>query len=394
MKKFIALLTVVAMCVGILAACGGSGGSTPAPAGSGSAAGSSAAPAAPASGDLKVGIVVYDDSCQWAKDIIGCVKVLADELGVQIDTAIGGTDPEAEIAVIQDFGAAGYNGVLNLHPGTIMPAMMEICEQYGMYMATSNDPASGGNNKESESAKNYAEYADSEYWAGEVWEDETAVATDIVEDMIAKGAKKFALHGFPIGLSGQMDLRLQAAQAAIEKHKADGVEIVAEGLDFDKAGAAKNIVDQHPEVEAIFSSVETISTVYQPLNDAGLAQKVLLNCYDPSEGAMEAFEDGTINYLVTGACADAMISFILLYNAMTGHKMTQDDGSAASINMTYLVCKSPEEYQEVLDHCSENNPPYTFEELSPFIGEGASYNDLKAFAEKFSLKDIEERLGK
>lgn len=377
MKKIIALITVLAMCVGILAACGGSEGAAP--------AGSGAAPAAGTGDKLKVRVVVYDDSCLWAKDILGCVGSLADELGVTIDPVIGGTDPEAEIAAIQDSGAAGYNGILCLHPGTIMPAMMDICEQYGMYFATSNDPASGN--------ANYAEYCDSEYWAGEVWEDEKVVAKEIVEDMISQGAKKFALHGFPFGLSTQMDLRLEAAKETIEEHKGEGVEIVAEGLDFDKAGAAKNIVDQHPEVEAIFSSVETISTVYQPLNDAGLAGKVLLNCYDPSEGGLEAMQDGTINYTVTGACADSMIAFILLYNAMTGHKMTQDDGSAASINMKYLVAKTADEYQEIIDHCSAANPPYTFDELSPFIGEGADYNALKVFAENFSLDDIKARQG-
>ncbi|MDO4733953.1 MAG: hypothetical protein Q4A51_01700, partial [Lachnospiraceae bacterium] len=80
MKKIIALITVVAMCIGILAACGSDGA---APAGSGGAA--------PADGKLKVGIILYDDSGQWAKEIIASVKVLADALGVEIDTAIGGT---------------------------------------------------------------------------------------------------------------------------------------------------------------------------------------------------------------------------------------------------------------------------------------------------------------
>lgn len=255
MKKIIALITVVAMCVGILAACG-SGGA--APAGSGSAA--------PADGKLKVGIILYDDSCQWAKDIIASVKVLADALDVEIETAIGGTDPSVTKEDVQNFAAAGYNGILNLHPGTIMPELVDICEDYGMYIATSNDPISTNPNS------GYEEIKDNPYFAGEVWEDETKTATEIADDMIAKGAKKVALHGFPEGLASQMDQRLIAARAAFEK--ADGVEIVAEGLDFDKAGAAKNIVDQHPEVDAIFSSVETVSTVYQPLNDAGLFHSV------------------------------------------------------------------------------------------------------------------------
>ena len=378
MKKLIALITVVAMCVGILAACGGGG---TAPAGSGSGA----APAPSADGKLKVGIILYDDSCQWAKNIVASVKVLADELGVEIETAIGGTDPSVTKEDVQNFAAAGYNGILNLHPGTIMPELVDICEQYGMYIATSNDPISTNPNS------GYDEIKDNPYFAGEVWEDESKTATEIADDMIAKGAKKVALHGFPEGLASQMDQRLIAARAAFEN--ADGVEIVAEGLDFDKAGAAKNIVDQHPEVDAIFSSVETVSTVYQPLNDAGLANKVILNCYDPSEGTLEAMQDGTINYVVSGTCADSMIAFILLYNAMTGNRMTNDDGSSPSIQMSYLISKSPEEYEEARALCSDEHPPFTYEELKPFIGADASLADLTAFAQKFSLEDLKTRFG-
>ena len=191
MKKIIALITVLAMCVGILAACGSSGGDVQ-PAGSGGAT-----PAA-ADGQLKVGIILYDDSGQWAKDIVASVKVLADKLGVKIETAIGGTDPSVTKEDVQNFGAAGYNGILNLHPGTIMPELVDICEQYGMYIATSNDPISTRENT------GYDEIKDNPYFAGEVWEDETVTASAIAQDMVDKGVKTVALHGFPFGLSSQI----------------------------------------------------------------------------------------------------------------------------------------------------------------------------------------------
>ena len=334
----------------------------------------------------KVGVILYDTSSQWALDIMGCLESIGDELGITFETALGGTDPEETIAAVQNFGAAGYDGIINLHPGTVMSTLVETCEEYGMYIVTSNDPSSGSDD--------YADFSTSEYFAGEVWEDEAEVAQEIVQLMIDAGATKFALHGFPEGLSTQMDKRIAAARELIEA--TDGCEVVVEGLNYDKSAAAEDIISQHPEIDAIFSSVETVSTVYQSLVNAGLNESVLLNCYDPNSDVYEALEDGTVNYVITGTCADTMIACILLYNAMSGNKMTRDDGSAASINMSYLVCTSLEDYQEVLDHCSADNPPYTFEELSQFItvlNEDASYNDLAAFAEAFSLEDIEERLG-
>ena len=170
-------------------------------------------------------------------------------------------------------------------------------------------------------------------------------------------------------------------------------DMIHEGQSFDKAGAAEELLAQYPNLNAIFSSVETVSTVYQPLINSGRSGEVLLNCYDPNDDALSAFYDGTLSYATTGTCADSMIAFVLLYNAMTGNRMTQDDGSAPSINMKYLFCTSAEDMENAINYCSESNPPYTLEELQPFIGPDASYNDLKAFAEKFSLEDLLERHG-
>ena len=109
---------------------------------------------------------------------------------------------------------------------------------------------------------------------------------------------------------------------------------------------------------------------------------------------LEAFKDGTINYLVTGTCADSMISFLLLYNAMTGNRLSQADGSAPSIQMSYILCKTPEEYEDAVALCSADNPPYTFEELQQFIGPDATFEALKEYAQKFSLEDLKARAGK
>ena len=359
MKKLVALLIAAVMCVGLLSTV-------------------SFAAEEPQE-TFKVGVILYDTECQWAKDIMGSLRSIGEPLGVTFETAIGGTDPEVTIQDVQNFGAAGYDGIVNLHPGTIMSKLIDICEQYGMYMVTSNDPPSA--------SPDYAEFSASEFFAGEVYEDEKEIAGMIIQDMVDSGATEFGLHGFPYGLSAQMDSRLDGAR---EKLAELGIseDMIHEGLSFDKAGAADELISQYPNLGAIFSSVETVSTVYQPLINSGKSGEILLNCYDPNDDALAAFQDGTLSYAVTGTCADSMIAFILLYNAMTGNKMVQDDGSAASINMKYLYCTSADDFETAINYCSGDNPAYTLEELAPFIGADASYNDLKAFAEQFSLEDL------
>ena len=358
MKKLVALILAAALCIGML---------------------STVAYAGEAEQTYKVGVILYDTECQWAKDIMGSLRSIGEPLGVTFETAIGGTDPETTIQDVQNFGAAGYDGIVNLHPGTVMSKLVEICEQYGMYIVTSNDPSSA--------STDYADFSSNEYFAGEVWEDEEEIAGEIIQSMVDNGASEFGLHGFPTGLSSQMDARLDGARAKLEELGISD-DMIHEGLSFDKAGAADELISQYPNLDAIFSSVETVSTVYQPLINSGKSGEILLNCYDPNDDALAAFQDGTLSYATTGTSADSMIAFVLLYNAMTGNKMVQADGSAASINMKYLFCTSAEDFETAINNCSADHPAYTLDELQPFIGADASYEDLAAFAEQFSLEDL------
>ena len=87
-------------------------------------------------------------------------------------------------------------------------------------------------------------------------------------------------------------------------------------------------------------------------------------------------------------------AFLLLYNAMTGNRLSQADGSAPSIQMSYILCKTPEEYEDAVALCSADHPPYTYEELQQFIGPDATFEAVKEFAQKFSLEDLRARAGK
>ena len=369
MKKIIAILLSLVVCMS-LAACGGSSSSD----------NDSGLP------EYKVGVILYDLSNAWAQNIMSAIEYIGEELNIEFEYAIGGPDPEATISAVQNFGAQGCKGVINLHPGTIMSTLVEECENYEMYIVTSNDPSHGN--------ADYDAFSQSEYFVGEVWEDDYETAYEIVEDMITTyGAETFALHGLPEGLATQMDQRIAGARAAIADN---GGTILTEGLSFDKAGAAENIISQFPEVDAIFSSVETISSVYQPLINAGLGEDILLNCYDPDEGADAAFDEGVLNYAVEGTLADTMIATVLLYNAMSGNKMLDADGNAPSIQMNYVVAKSAEDYAEIQTYITGDDKPFHMDELSAYItvlSEDASYDGLKALAESFSLEDVMARHG-
>ena len=87
-----------------------------------------------------------------------------------------------------------------------------------------------------------------------------------------------------------------------------------------------------------------------------------------------------------------------LYNAMSGNAMKQADGSAPSIEMSYVVSHGAEEYEKSLNYINDlDNPPYYLEELAPYIAvlndATPSFEDLAAFASNFSLEDVITRHG-
>ena len=72
MKKLVALILAAVMCVGML---------------------STVSYAGEAQEGYKVGVILYDINCQWAKDIMGCLRSIGEPLGVTFEEAIGGAVP-------------------------------------------------------------------------------------------------------------------------------------------------------------------------------------------------------------------------------------------------------------------------------------------------------------
>ena len=361
MKKIVALVLSVFLCIGLF---------------------SFPAYAEEIRDSYMVGVIIDDPESRQAEDIMGCLRNIGEPLGVTFVTGYGGPDQEQEIQAVQNFGVGGYDGILNLCPGTIMQRLLQICEEYGMFMVTSGYMT--------HNCEGYEEFSQNPYFAGECWEDEQVIVDTIIKYMIANSAKDFGLLGFPSGVSEKNDQRIDFAR---EKLLDLGIsdDRIHEAQADSISDAAEELLAQYPDLDAVFSSAETVSSVCPLLADSEKSGEVQLNCYEAGDDAVAAFRDGTLSYAVTGNCADSMIAFILLYNAMNGNKMMQDDGSAPSINMKYLFCTSAEEMENAAAYCSESNPPYTPEELQTFIEPGASYNSLKEFAEKFSLDDVMER---
>ena len=73
-----------------------------------------------------------------------------------------------------------------------------------------------------------------------------------------------------------------------------------------------------------------------------------------------------------------------LFEIKVNYERQTGEDNPGLVRETYLVdCVNPSDAETILR-----------DELKPFIGEGVSFNDLNAFAQKFSLDDLIARHGK
>lgn len=378
-KKLLVVLSLLLAFSLVLTACGKKEQPSPSPSPSPSETPSQTTPPDEGKGEevelpgFHIGLMVYTNSGRWFDRIFDGVQALADATGCTISLAYGATPDEA-IAGVENLCAAGVDGILTMATGGLSHRLLQICEEYGVYYAAAN------NNLLQE--EGYETFRKNPYYAGSVYSDDMQISYEIVKDMIAKGAKKVALFGLPPGISAAFDNRYAGAYKALEEA---GLSVLTEARSFVMPEAAQNLLTQYPDVEAIFSAVDSSNYLYQPLITGGYGGKIQLSCFDDGGDVASGFAQGIVTHCVEGANAQAQLAFILLYNALTGHKMVTDEGLPPDILMPYVLLTSAEEYEAFVKR-SENGI-YSWDELKEFVvlvNPDANLGNLTALAQSFS----------
>jgi ABC-type sugar transport system substrate-binding protein len=330
----------------------------------------------------KIGVVLYTLSNQWAKNIMRALDYLGEEFNCEM-FYVEASSPDVYISTFENLCASGVNGILTLHTGTMTQQLMSICEKNKVYLSISTNDVSVD--------QGFEEFSKSEYFCGYIYENDYEIGYDIAKDMLAKGAKTFALHSLPMGIAAQMDDRFNGAYDAIIE---GGGKVLGEGRSFAKGEAAQNLLSQFPDVDAIFSTVAAVESVLQPVAVAGRTGDLLLNTFDATDGTLEALQDNAIQYAVEGFNVDSMFAFVLLYNSLRGTPLKPADGSAPAMKMNYVVAKSAQEYEDVTKYLFGDIPAYTSDELKQYMkvfNPDATFEAAKAELESFTLESAKNR---
>ena len=402
MKKklltIISMIAVISMLAFSLAACGSSGGSAPAPAGSGAepAGSGAAAPSAPSGSGFKIGVLVADVSGEEAQGFRNYYEnYIAKQFNVNFIYTEQLSDAAAEKSAIEKFASQGCEGILSFSSSD-RAMQIETCEENQLYYAV----ASGMLDDEQ-----YEKYKDYKYFVGQIgpsMETEYQAGYEMGKYFADKGVKTVAMYGafIPnpmhvyraagvlagIGATygGADEMNAVVGQIFgdqgidISKVKSKGVELVNyfQGYGDTTADEVNAAIQAKPDV---FISVGMATTFFaQQLSTAGIPFSDIDSFTAANNTSMK---EGTLSYLAGKYSSSIGPVFALLFDAMSGNVVRDPDGHAASISQGFKVATTGEEFDELVAKDSGDNPIYSANVLNTVIGPNATYEDFVTLVE-------------
>ncbi|NLT13109.1 MAG: substrate-binding domain-containing protein [Clostridiales bacterium] len=335
----------------------------------------SAVPEKPELPQYKIGILSFKYTGPWVERINEALKPLADAYNCEFINGNPAATPDEVLSGVENLCASGVNGIIAFATGSMTSRIMETCEKAKVFFIACENDASLDSGYETTKMN--------DYFVGSVAPNDYQTMYDITKEMIDKGLTKFATLGMPPGTAATFDNRLNGATAAVTEA---GLTLAAEARSFNVTEAGQNLLTQNPDIEAILSGVDTTTYIEQPLLAAGLNGKVQVTTFEDGGDVLNAFKQGTITYACDGANARAQICFALLYNAISGNRLANADGSAPVINMDNLIMRSEKDYQTFLDKSA-----FSLEEIQKIIvvtTAGASLDNVNALAADFKMDNL------
>lgn len=346
MKRFLLLALVCLIGAFSLVSCG-------APQVSDSPSTESAVPAQGGQADTtgkKIGVIFYGKDDSLGAAVYSTLNYTAEVLGVDIQWKAEHLPPEGQITAAENMIAAGCDGILCI-PETdiVVQKISKLCSEKGVYFGTCfrtiND----------EQIKADAEA--NPYFVGGCYEDEVAAGKKMIEIMAEKGRKNLGVgYMFP---SSALALRNTGFDKGIAStgSKKLAEYTVRETIDLDETtSTVNNFVNSFSDLDGLIWSTgsvgqgETITNVLRTIAPNG---KVSLATFDVFDGMGEAFANGSLSVAAGGMSPDALMSFMMLYNAVIGTPLSD---SANYLPQNYIFVTSQEEgesYEKYID-----NPKY------------------------------------
>lgn len=397
MKKFTKVLSF-ALAIGMaaigFAGCGGAGSSSSTES---KATESKAAESKADEGKkVKIGVLVSDVSGEEAQ---GFRKYYEDYIAKNYNVEFSYTDvledAAAEKSAIEKFSSQGFDAILSL-AASDRAMQIETCSENKMYYAVASGMLDD---------QQYETYKTNEYFAGQIgpsMQTEYEAGVAMGEYFAKSGAKTVALYGAFIPnpmhvyrAAGVLKGIGATYGGADEMGAVVGQIFGDQGIDVSKVGAKdvqlvsyfQGYGDTTPdELNAAiqkkpdaFISVGMATTFFaQQLNTEGIKFADIDSFTSMNN---ESMKNGSLTYLAGKYSSSIGPIFAVVYDAVNGNVIRDANGNALSISQGYRVATSAQEFDELVNKDSSDNPIYSKEVLDGIISDKATYDDVKKLVE-------------
>ena len=393
MKKFLALVLALSMVLA-LAACGSEGSSestTKAADAAGEASQAADTVTEAANGEdtaaevdvadlphYKIGIICHTNSGGCWERIYDAAQYVAENLNCEVSAAVG-SNADSCISAADNFIAAGVDGLIFLADGGVTARLIDMCSEYGIYLAFS------GCNLTVTEEDGFDEFSKNEYYVGNFAHDEYGDSFAGAQVMIDNGAKNFVIYGLPPGIGANFDLRFTGAEAAIDEADLTYEEVRS----FTLAQVSPTIMSQYPDTDAIFGCVTTPDSFNVEDFAAEYGDKVQVSGYMCGDVTHE-FEIGFMSQVCVAEEAQIEMTMAALYNAMSGHRLAEADGTAPVVEFSHLWIDNLDDYKTFISNTTGGNYAYDFDQVKEWInvlGGNPTIDGLADVASAFSSHD-------
>lgn len=327
---------------------------------------------------FKIGILYHTNSGGCWERMLDAAEYMAGELNCEIMTAVG-SNADAILTEVENFIAAGVDAVIIGNEGGITSRLVDVCSDAGVYIAFSDCGLSAIEEAD------YSTYSTNEYYLGHVAHDEYADSYACAKMMIENGAKNFVIFGLPPGISSNFDKRAVGAADAIKEAGLDYVE----ARSYSMAEIGNTLMSQYPDTDAIFSFVTTPDNFNVPDMASKYGGKIQISAYMVGDVSYE-FDVGFLTHVSVGSEVRLQVTFALVYSALRGSRVCNEDGTPAEILFPHLWITSGEDFETFYNATTGGNHAYSIDEMKQLM---KNYNpevtpaDYQAIADAFCTPD-------
>lgn len=384
MKRFLAVVLVLVMALGLVA-CGGA-----------PAAGSGASdPVAKNDEDVLIGISIWSSTDTLGSQCKRILDAASDALGVEIMYVDQNHISEQVTDSAETLAAAGCDGIIICNSASAeMTSVINTCNENEMYVSQFFRVID-----EEENPAEFALAQESPYYVGTVHEDEVENGARLVEILCEKDARKIALEGWEAG-DATFLARWEGYQLGIEEWNEANPDDQAELLEPQYGGTTSDtgratteaIINANPDIDALIvagGGGDTLVGSIAAIDSLGLKGDIQVVSTDFLPDLDEQLATGGMSAESGGHYADPLFAFMMVYNAIVGNYDVPTD-DFYEIVFPYMYVASSEDYAAYAKYFADALP-YTDEELVAMTE--MSFEELNETAASLSIEDVEARHG-